>query len=44
MASKKMLVVDPEKIKWEPHEQFLKGAWAKVLRIDEETGCQGLAR
>jgi len=42
MASKKMVVVDPEKIKWEPVEQFPKGAWAKVLRIDEETGARVL--
>jgi len=40
MASKKMVVVDPEKIKWEPHEQFPKGAWVKVLRVDEETGAR----
>jgi len=38
MANKKMLIIDPEKIKWEPHEQFPKGAWTKVLRIDKETG------
>jgi len=35
---KKMVVVDPEKIEWEPVEQ-LKGAWDKVLSLDEETGA-----
>jgi quercetin dioxygenase-like cupin family protein len=51
MASKEMMTVDPEKIKWEPIEQVLgrvgvresglmKGAWIKVLRIDKETGSR----
>jgi anti-sigma factor ChrR (cupin superfamily) len=53
MARKKMVVVDPEKIEWEPIERVLgrvgdrapeapKGVWVKVLRIDEETGARVL--
>jgi quercetin dioxygenase-like cupin family protein len=53
MASKKMVVVDPEKIKWEPIERMLervgtrapetpKGVFVKVLRIDEVTGARVL--
>jgi len=45
MAKKKMVVVDPKKIEWETFEQLPKGAWAKVLSLDEETGAMaGLAR
>jgi quercetin dioxygenase-like cupin family protein len=51
MANKEMVIVDLEKIKWEPIEQvlgrvgareseFMKGAWIKVLRIDKETGAR----
>lgn len=39
MASKKMVIVDPEKIEWQRVEQLPKGAWAKLLRLDEETGA-----
>lgn len=46
-----MVIVDPEKISWEPIEQVveragarepvaLKGVWIKVLRIDKETGAK----
>ena len=42
MARKKMVVVDPEKIEWEPVEQLQKGAWAKLLSLDEETGAMAL--
>jgi len=34
-----MVVVDPEKIEWQRVEQLPKGAWAKLLRLDEETGA-----
>ena len=40
-----MVVVDPEKIKWEPGEQLkegLKGVWYKILSLDEETGAMAL--
>ena len=31
-----MVVVDPEKIEWQRVEQLPKGAWAKLLSLDEE--------
>ena len=44
MARKKMVVVDPEKIEWEPveHPKVPKGMWAKLLSHDEETGAMTL--
>ncbi len=45
MARKKMVVVDPEKIEWETvvvKKQLPKGAWAKVLSHDEETGAMAM--
>jgi quercetin dioxygenase-like cupin family protein len=51
MAGEEMVIVDPEKIKWQPIEQVLgkvgaleselmKGAWIKVLRVDQQTGAK----
>jgi anti-sigma factor ChrR (cupin superfamily) len=51
MASKEMVIVNPEKIEWEPIERVLgkagvleselmKGAWIKVLRVDRQTGAR----
>jgi len=46
MAKEKSVIVDPEKIKWQPIKELHelpKGtrgeAWAKLLRRDEETGA-----
>lgn len=39
MVRKKMVIVDPEKVKWERVEQLPKGAFAKLLKLDEETGA-----
>lgn len=38
MASKNIVIVDPEKIKWERAEHLPQGAWTKMLRGDKETG------
>jgi quercetin dioxygenase-like cupin family protein len=51
MASREMVIVDPEKITWEPIEQvlgrvgaqeseFMREAWIKVLRVEKETGAR----
>jgi len=54
MVRKKMVIVDPEKIEWEPVEQFSKklglkqpkhlskGLWVKLLSHDEETGAMAV--
>ncbi len=39
MVGRKMAVVDPEKIKWEPVEEYQGRAWRKVLSRDQETGA-----
>jgi len=39
MARKKVVVVDPGKIKWEPVEEAPEGVWAKLLWTDKKTGA-----
>lgn len=42
MVRKEMVVVDPEKIEWEPVENPkapVKGMWGKLLSLDQETGA-----
>jgi len=39
MARKKLVVVDPKKIKWEPAEEAPKGVWTKLLWSDKKTGA-----
>jgi len=41
MAKKKVVVVDPEKIKWEPSKEA-PGSWFKLLWADKKTGAMAL--
>ena len=36
---RKMVIVDPETVEWQPIKELPEGAWIKVLSQDEETGA-----
>ncbi|MDH5778962.1 MAG: DUF4437 domain-containing protein [Candidatus Bathyarchaeota archaeon] len=44
MTTKKMAVVDPEKVEWErvEHPKAPKGMWGKLLSLEEETGAMAV--
>jgi len=39
LAEEKILIVDPEKLEWQPIKQLPPGAWIKTLRVDKKTGA-----
>ena len=36
---RKKIILDPREIEWQPIEQLPKGAWIKMLSLDEESGA-----